>query len=226
MRRLCEPGGLRPAELEVVAALVSSRRKLDRGARLLHAGDPCVALFAIRYGSVKSTARMADGREQVTGFHFAGDLLGLEGLAVATHARELVALEDTELCVVRRGDLDALLGRLPRLHAELHALMGREVVRAQGTALALGSLAADERVAAFLAGLSRRLRELGRDGTALVLQMTRAEIGSFLGLQLETVSRIFSRLHGEGILEVKRQVVTIRDGERLERLAARGVPLL
>ncbi len=226
MRRLCEAGGLRPAEIEVVAALVSSRRRLERGARLLDAGDPCAALFAIRSGSVKSTARMADGREQVTGFYLAGDLLGLEGLALRTHLRELVALEDSELCVVRRGDLEALLGRLPRLHAELHALMGRELVRAQGTSLALGSLAADERVAAFVVGLSRRLRERGRDGAALVLPMTRAEIGSFLGLQLETVSRIFSRLHGEGILEVKRQVVTIRDGERLERLAARCEALL
>lgn len=166
-----------------------------------------------------SVALLPNGREQVMGLHLPGDLLGLDGLGLHEHTCSLVALEDAEVCVVLRGDMEALLRRFPPLQSNVHALMSREVIRARGASLLLGSLTAEERVAVFVASLSRRLLARGLSDTELVLRMTRAEIGSYLGLTLETVSRMLSRMSADGILAVDRQTVRILDEVRLNALA-------
>lgn len=173
----------------------------------------------IRNGSMMSAAHLPGGGEQVTGFHFPGDVLGLDGLGLREYASDLVALESTELCVISHHTIEVLGRCFPQVQGHLYALMSRELVRARAVWILLGAPGADARVAAFLVGLASR----GRPGAEIALSMTRAEIGSYLGLKVETVSRVLSRLHAEGILEVRRHAVRIVAPERLEERARRQV---
>ncbi|MEO8248249.1 MAG: fumarate/nitrate reduction transcriptional regulator Fnr [Burkholderiales bacterium] len=218
IRELCMPVGLTSAELERIDRMVAARRSIRRQEALFRVGDPFVALYAIRAGYFKTFVLTEDGREQVTGFQMAGEILGLDGIAGERHHCTAVALEDAEICVLPFADMEELSREFPALQAHVHKLMSREIVRDQGVMLALGSMRAEERLANFLLNLVRRLHVRGLSRTEIVLRMTREEIGSFLGLTLETVSRTFSRLAEQGILEVRQRHLRILDDAALERL--------
>ena len=211
LRELCLPAGLDPGEMERVDQLVTSRRKLRRGADLYRAGEPLAALFAIRSGFMKSCVLHDDGREQVAGFHMAGDLLGLDAIGGGSHTCDTVALEDSEVCEIPFSYLEQLSRELPSLQQQLHRIMSREIVRDYGVMLLLGSMSAEERLAAFLLNLSQRFATRGYSPSEFRLRMTREEIGSYLGLKLETVSRAFSGFQDRGLIDVRQKHVRILD---------------
>ena len=211
LRELCLPAGLDSGEMERVDQLVTSRRKLRRGADLYRAGQPLAALYAIRSGFMKSCVLHDDGREQVAGFHMAGDLLGLDAIGGGSHTCDTVALEDTEVCEIPFSYLEKLSRELPSLQQQLHRIMSREIVRDYGVMLLLGSMSAEERLAAFLLNLSQRFAARGYSPSEFRLRMTREEIGSYLGLKLETVSRAFSGFQDRGLAAVRQKHVRILD---------------
>lgn len=218
IRELCLPVGLEDEHFDRIDRMVGQRRSIKRGQRLFTIGEPFDALFAIRTGFFKTVVTAADGREQVTGFQMAGELLGLDGIVHDQHTCDAVALENADICVLPYGRIEELARDLPALQSHLHRLMSREIVRDQSVMLMLGSMRAEERVANFLLNLLQRLHARGLSRSELVLRMTREEIGSFLGLTLETVSRTFSRFAEEGMVEVRQRHVRVTDAPALRRL--------
>src|SRR5262249_28759602 len=219
MRELCLPRGIPAEDLEKLDRLVADRRKLVRGQRLFSTGDKFGFLYAVRLGFLKSVVAASDGREQVTGFHMAGELVGLDGISTQAHACDVVALEDTEVCVIPFARIGEIASTVRGLTLHLHKVMSREIVREHGVMLLLGSMHAEERLAAFLVNLSQRFEARGYSRTEFVLRMTRAEIGSFLGLKLETVSRLFSRFAQDGLIEVSQKQIRVLDPQGLRALA-------
>jgi CRP/FNR family transcriptional regulator len=198
LRELCLPVGLSEQEMNTLDDLVTNRRPVHRGEALFHAGDPFAALYAVRTGFFKTTVSAADGRDQVTGFQMAGELIGLDGISSDRHTCDAVALEDSQVCMIPYGQLESLSREFTHLQHQFHKIMSREIVRDHGVMLLLGSMRAEERLAAFLLNLTQRLQARGFSPSALVLRMTREEIGSYLGLKLETVSRTFSKFQDDG----------------------------
>jgi len=218
LRELCLPAGLDAGEMERMDRLVTHRRRLRRGAGLYHAGEPLAGLFAIRSGFMKSCVLHDDGREQVAGFHMAGDLLGLDAIGSGNHTCDTVALEDTEVCEIPFASLEQLSREMPSLQHQLHRIMSREIVRDHGVMLLLGSMSAGERLAAFLLNLSQRFAARGYSPSEFRLRMTREEMGSYLGLKLETVSRTLSSFQERGLIEVRQKQVRIVDFPGLKAL--------
>jgi len=218
LRELCLPAGLDSGEMERMDRLVTHRRRLRRGTGLYHAGEPLDGLFAIRSGFMKSCVLHDDGREQVAGFHMAGALLGRDAIGSGNHTCDTVALEDTEVCEIPFTSLEQLSREMPSLQHQLHRIMSREIVRDHGVMLLLGSMSAGERLAAFLLNLSQRFAARGYSPSEFRLRMTREEMGSYLGLKLETVSRTLSSFQERGLIEVRQKQVRIVDFPGLKAL--------
>ena len=219
MRALCLPVGLDAEALAKVDALVGTRSRVRKNGALYRAGDPFEALYAVWVGSLKTTVLSEDGREQVAGCHLPGDILGLDGIGHGRHSCTATALEDSEACVLPFTRLEELSRTVPALQRNLHRFLSREIERDHGVMLLLGSMSAEERLAVFLLDLSRRYDQRGFSPSEFMLRMTREEIGSFLGLKLETVSRLFSRFHEEGLIQAQGRAVKILDFGRLRTLA-------
>ena len=196
--------------------IVYTRRRLKRGETLYRAGSEFESLYTVRSGFLKSCMALEDGRDRVTGFHMAGETLGLDAIGSGSHTTDLMALEDSEVCVIPYARLDE-----PHLQRQLHRLMSREIVRGQGVTMLLGTMRAEERLAAFLCDLSRRFLERGYASNEFHLRMTREEIGSYLGLSLETVSRLFSRFQDERLVGVRQKHVRILDPDGLRAMMGR-----
>lgn len=218
LRELCLPVGLSRSNLEKLDQMVASRRSVKRGEALFHAGDPFQSLYAVRTGFFKTRVSSEDGRDQVTGFQMAGELLGLDAISQDRHTCDAVALEDSQVCVIPYHRLEELSREFTELQSSFHKIMSREIVRDHGVMLLLGSMRAEERLAAFLLNLTQRLQARGFSPSALILRMTREEIGSYLGLKLETVSRTFSKFQEDGLLEVKQRQIRILNEDGLRRL--------
>jgi CRP/FNR family transcriptional regulator len=216
------PVGVGEQDFARLDELVTTRRKVKRRAALFRNGEPFTSLFAIRTGVFKTSVTATDGRDQVTGFQMAGEIMGLDGIVDDRHACDAVALEDAEVCVMPFAKVAELAREVGALQQHLHRIMSREIVREHGVMLLLGNMSAEERVAAFLLNLARRSEARGFSGSEMVLRMTRQEIGSYLGLTLETVSRSFTRLADDRLLEVDYRRVRILDIVRLRAL----LPLL
>jgi CRP/FNR family transcriptional regulator len=218
LRELCLPVGFSEPELERLDSLVATRRTLRRGDVLFRSGDPFESLYAVRTGFFKTRVSSQDGRDQVTGFQMAGELLGLDGIGTDRHTCDAVALEDSHVCIIPYGQLEALSREFTDLQRQFHKIMSREIVRDHGVMLLLGSMRAEERLAAFLLNLTQRLQARGFSPSSLVLRMTREEIGTYLGLKLETVSRCFSKFQEDGILAVKQRQIQVLDPAALQRI--------
>lgn len=218
LRELCLPVGMSNEQLARLDGMIAARRTVHRGETLFRAGDSFQSLYAVRAGFFKTCVSSEDGRDQVTGFQMAGELLGLDGIGTDRHTCDAVALEDSVVCVIPYHELEHVSQEVQDLQRVFHKIMSREIVRDHGVMLLLGSMRAEERLAAFLMNLTQRLHIRGYSQTALILRMTREEIGSYLGLKLETVSRTFSKFQDEGILEVKQRDIRILDHDALRRL--------
>lgn len=218
LRELCLPLGLNDQELEKLDAMVSARRRLKRGDHLYHAGQSFDSIYAIRSGFFKTDVLIEDGRDQVTGFQMTGELLGLDGISSETHTCNAVALEDSEVCVIPFSHLEGLSREIHSLQHHFHKVMSREIVRDHGVMMLLGTMRAEERLATFLLNLSQRFTARGFSPAEFNLRMTREEIGSYLGLKLETVSRAFSRFQEEGLIAVQQKHIRILSIPGLKRL--------
>lgn len=218
LRELCLPYNLSEEDLDRLSSLVGSHRKLKRGHYLYRAGSPFDSLFAIKTGFFKTDVLLDDGREQATGFQMAGELLGLDGIANEVHTCNAVAQEDSEVCVIQFAHLERLSHEVHALQRHLHKVMSREIARDHGVMALLGTMRAEERLAAFLLNLGQRFAARGYSAREFYLRMTREEIGSYLGLKLETVSRAFSRFQEEGYIDVHQKHIRIVEPERLRKL--------
>ena len=219
LRELCMPIGLTKAEIDRLDGMVEVRRKVKHGSPLFRSGDRFSALYAIRTGFFKTSVATEDGRDQVTGFQMAGELMGLDGIVSERHTCDAIALEDAEVCVMPFDRIEQLSREVSALQRHVHKIMSREIVRENSVMLLLGSMRAEERLAAFLLNLTQRLKARGFSQSELVLRMTREEIGSYLGLKLETVSRAFSKFAQDGLIEVRQRHIRIVDAEGLAGVA-------
>ncbi len=220
LRELCLPVGFSPQELERLDGLVATRRSVARGETLFRRGDPFHGVYAVRTGFFKTCSTSEEGREQVTGFQMAGELLGFDGMSDAAHSCDAVALEDSQVCVIPYTRLEELSREFAILQRQFHRVMSREIVREHGVMMLLSSMRAEERLAAFLSNLAQRLEARGFSASSLILRMSREEIGTYLGLSLETVSRCFSRLNEQGVLDVQQRNIRILDPAALQKLVA------
>ena len=218
LRELCLPFGLSHEELERLDDLVSTRRRVKRGDHLYRAGAEFDSIYAIRSGFFKTDVLLEDGRDQVTGFQMAGELLGLDGISTEHHTCNAIALEDSEICAIPFSRLEVLSREIHTLQHHFHKVMSREIVRDHGVMMLLGTMRAEERLAAFLLNLSQRFTARGFSHAEFYLRMTREEIGSYLGLKLETVSRAFSRFQEEGYIAVQQKHIRILDVNGLKAL--------
>ena len=220
LRELCLPVGLMPNEFEQLDALIRQSRRLKKGDYLFRAGEPFSSLYAIRTGFFKTTVASQDGRDQVTGFFMSGELIGMDGICSHVHSCDAVALEDSEVCELPFAHMENLGQRIPSLQTHFFRLMSREIVRDQGVMLLLGNMRAEERLAAFLLNLSNRLYSRGFAANDFILRMSREEIGSYLGLKLETVSRTLSKFHHEGLILVEHKHIQILEPQALKKMVS------
>jgi CRP/FNR family transcriptional regulator, anaerobic regulatory protein len=214
----CLAEGLDAQTLRQIEALMNSRIRLRKGETLFRAGDRFTSLYAIRSGSCKTVLLTEDGHDQVAGYHMSGEVIGTGGIGAGSHGCQAVALEDTEVCVLPFERLEALSRQDDRFQRNLYRLLSREIARECNLMLLLGTMRAEQRLAAFLLDLSQRYQVRGYSSCEFILRMTREEIGSYLGLKLETVSRLFSRFQREGLLQVEGRVVKLLDRASVTRL--------
>ncbi|HVO88476.1 MAG TPA: helix-turn-helix domain-containing protein [Casimicrobiaceae bacterium] len=218
LRRLCVPSGLNGEPNSLIDELVTTRKRVRRGEHVYRANDRFTTLFAFRTGFYKAYVESEDGRTHVTGFHMAGDVAGFDGIGTERHRQNLVALEDGEVCLISYPRLEATCSRVPSMQRYMYKMLSSEIVREQELMLLLGTMRAEARVGAFLLNLSQRFAQRGYSSVEFILRMTREEIGSYLGLKLETVSRIFSRLQEEGVLQVQGRAIKLLDMPALSEL--------
>jgi CRP/FNR family transcriptional regulator len=221
LRELCLPVDLTPDEMTRLEELSNQKRSYATGDYLYRSGDRFKSLHAIRSGSFKTRVLHEDGREQVTGFLMAGEIIGLDAISTDVHTCEALAMEDSEVCELPYSKLAELSREIPSLQRHVHKIMSREIVRDQGIMLLLGSMRAEERLAAFLLNMSQRNAIHGMSATQLRLRMSRLEIGSYLGLKLETVSRAFSHFQDEGLIQVKARAIEILALSKLREMVGK-----
>jgi CRP/FNR family transcriptional regulator len=223
LRELCLPLGLNEPDLSALDKLIKRRRALKKGEMLYRFGDPLKALYAIRSGSLKTTGLIEDGRAQITGFYLPGELLGMDAINTDVHPCSAEALETSEVCDIPYMALEGLAQQIPSLQHQLLRIMSREIVRDEGMLMMLGRMSAEERLASCLMSFSRRLARLGDTSVEFKLSMSRQDLGDYLGLALETVSRLLSRFQDVGLISVHGRQIALRDVNRLRAMAT-GAP--
>lgn len=219
LQQLCLPAGISAQELQRLDEIVRRSRPVERGERLYRPGDPLTAVYVARDGAFKTISISEEGEEQVLGFHLPGELIGLDALGAGTHRCEAVALATSNVCAVPFDQLASVAAQLPSLQQQLLRVIGRSVDRDQDHLGMLVRRQAGERIALFLHGLSERYRNIGHPPTQFKLPMSREDIARYLGLALETVSRGFTRLQEDGVIDVVGRRIDIRDIAELDRLA-------
>ena len=221
LARLCLPTGIDGENLEALDSLMVRRRPLKRGEHLFYIGSPFKSIFAVRSGSIKSYLPTEDGQEQVTGFYLPGELIGLDMTNRETHPVAARVLETTSLCEIPFSRLHELSSRIPSLQQILVTILARELEHQRELFLILGKKSAEERLAGFLVNLAERCSRRGLSISDFHLSMSRNDIANYLGLAVETVSRLFSRFQEENLLSVQRKHVRVLDRPRLYQLARR-----
>ena len=219
LRELCLPVGLERESIRLLDRIVPHRARVKRRDSLYRPGDAFSSVYAIRLGTFKTLMLAEDGREQITGCYMNGEIVGLDGIGEGRHTCGAVALEDSEVCALSFDQLGKLAHDIPALGRNLNRCISKDLCRGQDMMLLLGSMRAEERLVVFLLNLSRRYRARGYSGSEFVLRMTREEIASLLGLKLETVSRLFSRLHAEGLIQVQGRSIKLLDPVALNAMA-------
>jgi CRP/FNR family transcriptional regulator len=205
------PGDLSSAEFGRLEQFVRETRTIQRGESLYRASDRFQNFYAIRTGSFKSVIVHRDGLAQISSFFVAGETLGFDGVSSGSHAVDVVALEDSSVCVMPFAMLEALCADSRAMQRHVHRVMSEEIVRDTALVMILGTMKAEQRVAAFLLNLSERVGRRGYPRAELELRMSREEIGNYLGLKLETVSRMFTKLTRQGLVEIRAKRIRIVD---------------
>jgi len=219
LHQLCLPLELAQEDIVALDRIINHRKPLHRGDYLFQMGDPFRAIYAVRSGSIKTFTSTDSGEEQVTGFHLPSEIVGLDAITTHRHPCSAQALETTSVCEIPFDRLEELGHKIPGLQRQLLRIMSREILDDQNTMIWLGKKSAEERLAALLLRISGRFAERGFSATEFNLSMSRTDIANYLGLAVETVSRLFSRFQQEGLVVVERRHVAIQDLDRLRALA-------
>lgn len=218
LRELCLPIGLDQDGLGRLDSLINRRQRVRAGQHIYRAGNPFHFLYAIRSGFFKAYAVDNEGLERINGFHMGGEIMGLDAISEDVHTSHAVALEDGEVCEIPFTSLEDLIREVPPLQHQFHKIMSREIAQDHHVMKLLGSMTAEQRLVVFLLNLSARFAALGFSATDIHLKMSREEIGNYLGLKLETISRTFSKLQADGFIGIDRRQVAIHSLEKLKRL--------
>ena len=216
---ICLPDGLSREEMARLDLIIKRRRPKQRGEFVYRHGDPFRAVYAVRTGSVKTYTTVPDGRTMVTGFYLAGELLGLEGIHTKHHVGNAKVLETTSICEIPFAHLSTLGQQIPHLQSQVFRVLSREIGYEQQVMLLLGKKSSDERLAAFLLRLAERYHHRGYAAQEFNLSMSRSDIANYLGLAIETVSRVFTRFNRQKLVTINRKLVTIHDDAGLKALA-------
>jgi CRP/FNR family transcriptional regulator len=220
---LCLPMAISAEDIERLNAIVKRHRPpLQRGCHVFYMGDKFRAIYAIGSGSVKTYTITEDGYEQITGFHLAGEIIGLDAICIDQHPGGAIALEPTTLCEIPFQRLEQLAGEVPGLGHQLLRIMSREIHSDGEILTLLGKKSAEERLAALLLSLSSRFQKRGFSAHEFHLSMSRHDIGNYLGLAVETVSRLFTRFQQQGLISVRSKYIRLHDMEQLHELVGSG----
>lgn len=220
MHQLCLPMGLDDNDISRLDQIIGRRRRLARDERLYQMDEPFRNLYAIRFGHFKTYQVNPGGEQQITGFQMAGELLGMDAISGDRHHCDAVALEDSEVCEIPFGRLEELFGHVPTLLRHFHRIMSQEITREQNVMLLLGNMRAEQRFAVFLVNLSARYAARGYSSNCFQLRMSREDIGNYLGLTIESVSRLLSRFKKQGWIAVDKREVTLLDPAMIKAMAA------
>jgi len=210
---------LAEAEVEHLDSIVERSRPLRKGEQLFSANDAFEAVYAIRSGSLKSYTISEDGIEQITGFHLPGEIVGLDAINDGQHPSFAKALETASICAIPFEKLETLARQMPALQSQLFKVMSQEIREDQELMMLLNKKAADERLAAFMINLSQRFGRRGLSSSAFRLTMTRSDIGNYLGLAVETVSRLLTRFQTNELIAVQDKEISILNVEELSAMA-------
>lgn len=216
---LCLPLGLDLGDVEKLDNIIKRRKPLQKGEYLFHNGNKFTSVYAVRSGSIKTYTESEQGDEQVTGLYLPGELLGLDAIHNAIHPCSAIALETTSLCEIPFDILEELSEKIPNLYHQLFRIMSKEIASDQTLLMLMAQKNAEERLAAFLVNLSIRLKQRNFSETEFYLSMSRKDIGNYLGLTIETISRTFSRFQTEGLLTTQRKYVNILKLDELKAIA-------
>jgi CRP/FNR family transcriptional regulator len=217
--KLCLPLGLERADLTLLDSIVRRKAVFKRGELFFRQGKRFDYIYAIRSGSVKSYLCTEDGRTQITGFHIAGDLLGLGALAAREYTCEARALETTSVCMMDAAQFEELAKENPSLQYQMLTVMSEQIRRDEELMLLLGKRSAEEKLAAYLLGLSRRYASRDFSPTEFHLSMSRSDIGNYLGIAEETVCRVLTRFREEKLITTQRRHTRLNDVNRLSAMA-------
>lgn len=219
LQNLCLPTGLDEEQRQRLEKIVVNRRKVPRDSALYCTNDTFSNLYAIRLGHFKTHQVTFDGDEQITGFQMAGDLVGLDAIGTERHHSFAVALEDSEVCEIPFAKLEDLFAEMPSLLRHFHRVMSHEITRDQNAMLLLGNMRAEQRFANFLVNLSSRYKARGYSSTNFQLRMSREDIGNYLGLTIESVSRLISRFKKQEWIKVSNREIEVIDLDKLKAVA-------
>ena len=218
LRELCIPQGMTDDELKLVDTIIERKKPVHKNDYLFRAGDSNRSIYAVLSGSVKTLVDNPNGEEQIVGFHLPGELLGMDGFSGDAHTCSAVALETSSVCEFPLESLDEVCHVVPSIQYAMRRIMGREVTKDHAMLLLLGRMSAEEKLASFLISLSKRMAQRHWKPTEFNLTMPRQDIANYLGLAVETVSRLFAHLQDENIIEVDRRRVNISDMDRLKAI--------
>lgn len=222
LSHLCLPYGLKSQDVSRLESLVDVSEPLRRNSPLFAQGDKLTAIYAVKSGAVKASTLDMDGLEQILGFYYPGDLLGLDGLMDATHQSTATTLEESYFCRLPIDRLDDLVNEMPELRRQLMRLMSQALSDDKQLLLTLGRKSSEGRVASLLQSLTQRRQMHGLAPSPVRLSMKRADLANYLGMRIETVSRVLRRMREYSVINVKRSDVAILDFEALEEWASRG----
>ncbi len=219
LNAICLPISLHMEDIDRVDKIIQRGRPLQKGDYLFHADDSFTSIYAVRSGSVKTSIVTDDGQEQVTGFYLPGEILGIDGIDSNSHTNAAVAMETTAVCEIPFSQMENLTSTLPSLQRHMFKILGKEISSDQQLITLLSKSTADERIAAFLLSISSRNHRRQLSASQFRLPMSRADIGNYLGLTVETVSRCLSRLHKQGTIRTDKREIEILDIEALQKIA-------
>ena len=219
LNSICLPLALESDDIAQLDSIIQRSKPLQKNQHLYREGDDFQSVFAVRSGTLKAYRTTDDGREQVTGFYFPGEIVGMDGIANNTHASSAKSLETAAVCEIPFSSLEKLSAMMPNLQRHFFQLMSHEITADQQLITLLSKNSADERVAALMLSISSRNARRKLSATQFRLPMSRVDIGNYLGLTVETVSRVFSRMQKMDVLRVDNKEIEILDVEGLRSMA-------
>ncbi len=216
--RLCLPLGLNSDALQKLDTIINRSESYSRNQPLFAVNSPFEALFVVRSGSFKTTTSLNNGREQVTGFYFPGEFIGLDAIHGQTYQSSARAMESSTVCALPYENLQEIGREMPELQLQLLSRLSKELSGDKNLMLLLGKKTAEEKLATFLISLSKRFKERGFSETDYQLTMSRSDIANHLGLAVETVSRLFTRFNDDGLISLTGKSITLANLVDLEAL--------